>query len=166
MSALKLLFCTAPSNPLSWAIRVRTWSRWSHVALVDGDSVIEAVALKGVVRTPLWRRQAVDPRWAISALPCRDPSAVIEAATTQLGKPYDYTAVAGLGLRRVWKDADSWFCSELVAWAFDQGGSPLFRTESMRRVTPENLWMLRPAEMLSQDLSSTIPTTEPAKELP
>jgi uncharacterized protein YycO len=145
MGAVSLLFCTNPGNPLSWAIRACSWSRWSHVGLIDGDSVVEAVALKGVVRTPLAQRQAEDPRWAISHLPCRDPSVVIAEAVLQIGKPYDYTAVLGLGLHRVWKDDDSWFCSELVAYAFDRAGSPLFRADSLRRVTPQDLWMLQPA---------------------
>ncbi|MCP1375404.1 YiiX/YebB-like N1pC/P60 family cysteine hydrolase [Dyella lutea] len=146
MSAINLLFCTNRSNPLSWMIRAGSWSRWSHVALVDGDYVIEAVAIHGVVRTPLAKRQAQDPSWCMSALPCRDPAAIIAAAHTQLGKPYDYTGVLGIGLHREWQQDDSWFCSELVAWSFAQGGDPLFRTASVRRVTPEDIWMLQPAD--------------------
>jgi uncharacterized protein YycO len=166
MSAVDLLFCTNPRNPLSWAIRASTWSPWSHVGIVDGDSVIEAVALKGVVRTPLRQRQDEDPRWAISQLPCCDPKAVIAAAASQIGKPYDYTAVIGLGLHRVWKDAHSWFCSELAAWALDEAGSPLFRADSMRRVTPQDLWMLHPADVLSPPRSSTLAVGKPAKDRP
>lgn len=146
MSALELLFCTNPRNPLSWMIRAGSWSRWSHVALVDGEHVIEAVAIHGVVRTPLALRQAQDPTWCISSLPCRNAESILAAARTQLGKPYDYTGVLGIGLHREWQQDDSWFCSELVAWAFAQGGDALFRTESVRRVTPEDLWMLQPAE--------------------
>ena len=37
---------------------------------------------------------------------------------------------------------DSWFCSELIAWAFDQGGTPLFNTDDIHRITPQNLHML------------------------
>lgn len=144
MSAVRLLFCTNPHNPLSWAIRAGSWSRWSHVAVIDGDSVIEAVALKGVTRTSLEDRLRHDPSWAISSLPCKDPAAVIAAAASQLGKPYDYTAVLGLGLHRDWQQDDSWFCSELTAWSFQQAGSPLFRTGASRRVKPQDLWMLQP----------------------
>lgn len=153
MDSVSLLFCTNPRNPLSLAIRACSWSTWSHVALIDGDSVIEAVALNGVVRTPLARRQAADPRWAISPLPCRDADTVIAAAASQIGKPYDYTAVIGLGLHREWRDDDSWFCSELVAWAFVQAGSPLFRSDSLHRVTPQDLWMLRPSGEVAIDAS-------------
>lgn len=142
MNTIKLLFCTNPRNPLSWTIRACTWSEWSHVAIVDGDDVIEAIALNGVVQGSLANRQARDPRWCLVDVPCADPSAVIASARSQIGKPYDYTAVVGLGLHRVWKDADSWFCSELVAWAFEHAGMPLFRTEAVQRVTPQLLWML------------------------
>lgn len=149
MGAVRLLFCTNPRNPFSWCIRAASWSKWSHVAIIDGDSVIEAVAMKGVVRTPISERLGHDPRWAISALPCGNPGGIIKAAASQIGKPYDYTAVLGLGLHRVWKDDDSWFCSELVAWSFDVAGSPLFRPESLRRVTPQELWMLAPTGSLA-----------------
>ena len=67
------------------------------------------------------------------------------AAASQIGKPYDYTAILGLGLRRDWQEEDAWFCSELVAWAFQHAGEPLFRAECLRRVTPQHLWMLAPA---------------------
>lgn len=146
MSSVRLLFCTNPCNPLSLAIRACTWSHWSHVAIIDGDDVIESVALHGVVRTRLDDRLAVDKLWQIVELPCDDPESVLVAARSQIGKPYDYTAIIGLWLHRVWKDADSWFCSELVAWAFAKAGLPLFRAEALQRVTPQHLWMLPPAE--------------------
>jgi uncharacterized protein YycO len=156
MSTIKLLFCTNPRNPLSWAIRACTWSTWSHVAIVDGESIIEAVALQGVIESPLAERQQKDPRWRIAEIPCADPRAVIAAARGQIGKPYDYTAVLGLGLHRVWKDADSWFCSELVAWSFAEAGLPLFRAEALQRVTPQHLWMLPPAGSITNE------TTQPS----
>lgn len=145
MSTLKLLFCTNPRNPLSWAIRACTWSRWSHVAIIDGEDVIESIALHGVVRSKLADRQRQDVRWQIVELPCANPQAVIAVACSQLGMPYDYTAVLGLGLHRDWQETDSWFCSELVAWAFDMAGLPLFRQEAVHRITPQYLWMLQPA---------------------
>jgi len=144
MSQIQLIFCTNPSNPLSWAIRAGSWSRWSHVAVVDGETVIEAIALHGVVRTPLALRQAQDSRWSMSSLPCANPPAVVAAAASQIGKPYDYTGVLGIGLHRNWQEDDSWFCSELVAWAFETGGSALFRPNASHRVTPQHLWMLQP----------------------
>lgn len=144
MPTVRLLFSTT-GNPFSWAIRAFTWSRWSHVSIVDGDEVIEAVAIHGVRRAALLQRldDAVDH--AFADLQCVDPEIVIAAAESQIGKPYDYTAVAGMGLHRDWQEMDSWFCSELIAWAFEEGKSGLFRPGSLHRVSPEHLWMLMPA---------------------
>lgn len=144
MPTITLLFSTT-ANPFSALIRAATWSRWSHVALVDEDTVIEAAALQGVRRVSVI--SAVDRAKDIARvdLPCRDPEAVIQAARSQIGKPYDYTAIVGLSLRRNWQEPDAWFCSELIAWAFDAAGQPLFRPEAIRRITPEHLWMLAPA---------------------
>lgn len=141
MGAISLLFSTS-GHPMSAVIRVGTWSDWSHVAIIDGNEVIEATAPAGVRRFPINHTK----RSAIVELPCRDPQAVIAAAASQIGKPYDFTAIIGLGLHRDWQQEDSWFCSELVAWAFEKVGDPLFRADCLRRVTPQHLWMLSPAK--------------------
>lgn len=146
MGSIDLLFCTNPRNPLSWLIRTGSWSRWSHVGILDGDYIIESVALRGVVRTPIKDRQREDRTWTVAALPCSNPDGVIAAALSQLGKPYDYTAILGLGFHREWQEDDSWFCSELVAEAFERAGCRLFRPDSLHRVTPQHLWMLPPLE--------------------
>lgn len=145
MKTLSLLFCTNPTNPLSWLIRAGSWSQWSHVAIIDGSDVIEAIALHGVVRTALATRQAQDARWQIVSISCADPDAVIAAAKAEIGKGYDYTGVLGVGLHRDWQETGRWFCSELVAHAFQAAGMPLFRDEAMRRITPQHLWQLAPA---------------------
>lgn len=142
MQTVRLLFSTT-GNPFSALIRAATWSRWSHVSIIDDDDmVIEAAALHGVRRVSFVDaiNRAADA--ALVELPCHDPAAVIATAASQIGKPYDYTAIVGLGMRRDWQEDDAWFCSELVAWAFSQGGSPLFRPEALHRVTPQHLWMI------------------------
>ena len=48
MSAVQLLF-TRRRHPGSALIRVTTWSAWSHVDLIDGQSVLGAVALNMVL---------------------------------------------------------------------------------------------------------------------
>lgn len=143
MDHVKILFCTSQKIG-AVAIRAVTWSSFSHVAIIDGDEVIEAT-WPAVRVAPLAEVIAAHSAHAIVELPCRDPQAVIAAAASQIGKPYDYTAILGLGLRRDWQEEDAWFCSELVAWAFQHAGEPLFRAECLRRVTPQHLWMLAPA---------------------
>lgn len=144
MSTITLLF-SMTANPVSAMIRAATWSRWSHVAIVDGDHVIEAVALHGVRRVPLTEAIARAKNHALVELPCRNYKAIIAAATSQIGKPYDYTAVLGIGLHRDWQSADAWYCAELVAWSYAQANEPLFRAEALRRVTQEHIFMLAPA---------------------
>lgn len=138
---VQLLF--SRSNTLaSRAIQLATWSDWSHVSLLDGDHAIEAVMGHGVRRIPTATAIQCTSRGALLAFPARDPARIIKTVTSQIGKPYDYSAVFGLGLRRDWQEDDAWFCSELVAWAFQQAGEPLFRAECLRRVTPQHLYML------------------------
>ncbi|MCU1718681.1 YiiX/YebB-like N1pC/P60 family cysteine hydrolase [Pseudomonas sp. 5P_3.1_Bac2] len=141
--SVRLLFSTS-RYPFSLLIRASTWSRWSHVALVDADRVIEATALAGVRETTLAHAIARASDYCLVDLPAADAPAVIAAARSQLGKPYDWSAIAGLGLHRDWQDDDAWFCSELVAWAAHQGGARWLRPEALRRATPQHLWMLAP----------------------
>lgn len=141
MNVVQLLFTTT-RWPASWLIRAGTWSAWSHVALVDGDQVIESVMGHGVRRVSLYSAIRRASRHALVNLPTRNPALIVAAAAAQIGKPYDYTAILGLGLHRDWQEDDAWFCSELVAWAFQQAGEPLFRAECLRRVTPQHLYML------------------------
>ena len=139
---MRLLFCTS-RLPGAALIRAVTWSPWSHVVIVDGDEAIEAV-WPAVRVVPVTKVLASHGRYAFADLPCTDPAAVIAAARSQVGKPYDLSALFGLLAHRDWQEEDRWFCSELVAWAFDQGGSPLFRREANHRITPQHLWMLAP----------------------
>ena len=162
MPIARLLFSTS-NSPFSALIRAATWSHWSHVAIVDGETVIEATATAGVVRTPLWRALARSKHYALVDLPCADPLAAIAAAAGEIGKPYDYSAILGLALRRDWQEDDAWFCSELVAWAFDVSGQPLIRAEMARRITPHHLWLLPPATPgaeQSAHVSFSVPLTQ------
>lgn len=154
MNTVRLMFSTT-RWPLSALIRTATWSRWSHVALVDGETVLEAVAVHGVRRAPLADAIARAADYAFVDLPARDPAAVLSAAASQLGKPYDYTALLGLALRRDWQESDAWFCSEYAAWAFLAAGQPLLRAEVVRRVTPQHLWMLLPADQAGASAPNT-----------
>jgi uncharacterized protein YycO len=137
---MRVLFSTS-KLPGAALIRAVTWSDWSHVAVIDGEEVIEAT-WPAVRVSALADVLAKHSRNIIVDIPCQDPAAVLAALRSQVGKPYDLTALFGLLVRRDWQEPDAWFCSELVAWAFDQGGSPLFRREALYRVTPQHLWMI------------------------
>lgn len=123
-------------------LRAALWSPWSHCAIVDGSEVIEAAVGAGVRARPLADLLADSSRHDTVTFTARDAPAVVAAARSQIGKPYDYAGVLGIGIRRRWQDDDAWFCSELVAWAFEQGGAPLFRTQHWR-ITPRDLYLPR-----------------------
>ena len=62
-------------------------------------------------------------------------------AHAQLGKPYDYSALLGVLAHRDWHADDRWYCSELIAAAFESVGLPLLRSEFADRVTPATLYL-------------------------
>lgn len=75
------------------------------------------------------------------AYPCADPDAGWAWALTQQGLPYDIGALFGFLLHRDWACAGRWFCSELVAFAFQVSGSPFCRPGLTWRIPPQLLWM-------------------------
>lgn len=133
-------------HPVSYAIRVGTVSAISHAMLYVGDGrIVEAIG-SGVREVPLV--DAIDD--AILAVAYRDSrvdaakaSAIVAYARAQVGKPYNYTGVAGTGFRVLYPlharvieglrrltgtgdaDAGSFYCSELVFAAFEAAGIPL-----------------------------------------
>lgn len=127
----------------SVAIRTATWSPWSHVDVILPDGrMIGATLEHGVAFATLGERLRKASRAAVVEFPAADPDAVYAALLSQLGKPYDWTAIAGMVIRnRNWQEDDSWFCSELIAWAFSQAGQPIFRESLVDRITPQHLWM-------------------------
>lgn len=130
----------------SWLIRKVTWSRWSHVAiLVDPGHLIDStfthrgVKLRTVTEA---LKDAADYTYVDFYVP--SAAAVRMVARDELDKPYDWTALFGLWLKRDWQEPDSWFCSELVAYCFERAGCPLFRDGTTSRITPRDLWFIDP----------------------
>ena len=143
---MKLFFCTN-DLPAAVAIRVFTWSNWSHVGIIDGDEIIEAVWPKVRV-SKLEEAKNKYKSWVIAEVKTKNDAEIIKAVRSQVGKPYDIGAIFGFLARRNWEKTDKWFCSELVAWAFSQANEPLFRPGTFSRVTPQHLWMISNKETL------------------
>lgn len=120
----------------SLILRGFLWSRWSHVGIIDGDEVIEAIAWKGVVCRSL--KEMIEESSNYEIREFNGDEKVIQAARTQLGKKYDWAGVFGIAGRRKWQNAEAWFCSELAAWAFTASGFPLFRRDAFR-ITPRDI---------------------------
>jgi uncharacterized protein YycO len=140
---MRLLFSRAHSLS-SLLIRFVTWGRWSHVSIIeDGANVIDSTFLHGGVRRrPLLDVVAASSHFEVVDLALPDEAAAIAWARSQIGKPYDWSAVLGI-LFRVgsWSDPSRWFCSEFAESAVLAGGLKRFR-EDASRITPEHSWMV------------------------
>lgn len=133
MKTIVLQF-SANNGVASRLIRWFTWSPYSHVDFVlDNGKLLGAQTNGGVlVRAP-------DSYSKVLRVAVEAPDAVLEYAQSQIGKPYDYSGIFGIILRSNWHRSKNWFCSELVAWSFQQAKHPLLRTENTSRITPRDL---------------------------
>ena len=60
----------------------------------------------------------------------------------QVGKPYDTRAIVGFAAGRNWRDADAWFCSELIAAALEACGFfPYPLASPINKIDPDDLYL-------------------------
>lgn len=61
----------------------------------------------------------------------------------QCGKPYDFLAIAGILFHRDWRKSNRWFCSELVAAAFEAVGHPIVNAPNgkVNRISPRDCYL-------------------------
>lgn len=148
---LKILFGCS-QLPGALAIRGWTWSDWSHTALlfdepsiVDTPEIIEAVAFKGVISTGYTEflkryKYVASVDIELTETQYREALALSRA---QLGKGYDWFAIAGIVFKRDWHRPDRWICSEMCPWVLESVGNPIIRTDNkLNRVVPQHLWIL------------------------
>lgn len=124
----------------SLLLRFFTFSRWSHVGIVYGDSVVEASILR--VRTiPLCEFKLEYPEWEMGDLPCADEAKARDYAYSRVGNLYDFGGLLAFPFRlRNWQASSRDFCSELPVCAAQVGGTEYVR--DVHRVTPELLYQL------------------------
>lgn len=130
---ITLQFTTKPL-PFAWLIRTATWSRISHVDFVLPDGRLLGARGSGGVAIREPGEYSHCERFHVEA-----PADVLKLAASQIGKPYDWAGILGFATRQNWQSEDKWFCSELVAWAFQEAGFPLLRAERASRITPRDL---------------------------
>lgn len=113
------------------------WGPWSHCGLVDGQAVIEALALKGgVVRTPLADVLARSSEHELVDIACLRPELGLEWARSTIGQPYDWTGVLAIPLRaRDWQAPGRWYCSEHLEVALVRAGVTRWRL-GMHGISP------------------------------
>lgn len=149
MNHATILFVRKSWNPVSWIIR---WAlpvsrfklaRSSHSMILDGDHVIHATMLHGVVRQPInevFRDQSLVARKEYEV---PDLQAGLDWARKQIGKKYDFKGAFGLSLEpdRQWQEDDKWFCHELSASFIHNAGRHIFG--ECGHVTDSHLLMVR-----------------------
>ena len=150
------------STSLEWQsgiIRRMCHSPFSHVDCLDADGNCigasdspKAPCLKGnpngvAVRPPEYQVFGIRKIAEIHTTP--DIEAKFYAnIESQLGKPFDDGALYAflspdVSTERNWREADSWFCSELVTWALENAGFwPYEILVSKNRVSPADLLLM------------------------
>jgi hypothetical protein len=154
---LQIQFSTSTAFT-SGIIRRLTHSPFSHVDFVLDDGTLLGVSgvdpsindLGGVRIRPhnAWP-YLTKPK--VAHLNCTDVVAirVIDAAMSQIDKPFDTTAMWGMledqatEKLRNWRDPAAWFCSEYVAWSLETGGLFPYTLAVMKnRVSPADVLLL------------------------
>lgn len=125
----------------SKVIRWFTYSDFSHVDVVLPDgTLLGARANGGVKIRPAGYEKFIKTARFVADVPADVEAKIYAFLHAQVGKPYDKTGIVNLVFqKRNWHDDDSWFCSELVAAAFEAAGWPLVVVPDPERVTPRDL---------------------------
>lgn len=127
-------------NDTIWSslIRWAQWSEYSHVSVIIGDDVISARFWGGVQREALSSLLAHASGYIVATVDASDKKRVEAFILGEVGKPYDWKAVIGIGIHRDWHDDKAWCCSELVAAALEYAGTRVV-SKQISRVTPQDL---------------------------
>lgn len=140
---ITLRFSTDPRSITGILIRGVTWSEFSHVDVCTPDGKLLGAQIDGVKARPAGYA-AKSCRFLYlqtDKLTAEQEKKFWEFLDAQIGKPYDFGAIAGILIHRDWRNPNKWFCSELVAAAFEYAGVPLLRTDFIDRVSPGQLLM-------------------------
>lgn len=120
----------------SLAIRLFTWSNWSHVAAIleDGNTIIESTAKEGVRLSTLSQFKKEYPDYLVVDLPAT--KGWENRLRKHLYKPYDWAAIFDFVFRTEWQSPSKWVCSELIA-----AECGYINSRFTRRITPQHLLM-------------------------
>jgi len=143
--SIRIQIVTEKLNPISAAIRFSTRNWSSHAEFVDTEAktTLGARSDGGVQLRPCARDRYSRIEQFVTSV---GMDAAYKWALTQVGKPYDYSAIIGMAIDRDWRDESKYFCSELIALAFEKVGYPLLSTRpsvGAYRITPRDLLLSR-----------------------
>lgn len=134
-----------PQGLLGRLISWQTRGEYSHTALALGGSVWEVGGGYGLDPVTWYPESWLQGEWDRRYVLLTDAQAqqMRDWLSEQEGKKYDLTMVARFVSRRgeARKSSGKWFCSELVAAAFEHVGLPLFQDTEPWEVAPS--WLPR-----------------------
>lgn len=145
METIKVVFSRNNHSLFSHAVRFVTWSPWSHVAImIDDNTVIESTFKRRGVKVDSFENfKTRATHCEIREFQVNDRNAIIRAAKSKIGEPYNVIGLIGLFLHiGSWKGIGTEFCSEFVEFAFAIGGTLLFNEKFKARIVPQHIYML------------------------
>jgi hypothetical protein len=143
------------NDVVSDSIRAFEYGFWaSHTeALMPDGTLLGAHAEGGVQARPHNYDQGKFTRELYVHLPATagEVDSFQTFLRSQIGRPYDFKAIAGIVAQRDWQAQDSWICSELIAAALCACGFfPAHLATELNHITPRDVLL-----MLSSRLSIT-----------
>lgn len=136
---LKIRF-SANILPLSWVVRAWCLSKVSHVEFIfdDGTTILPSIGLNRTVLT-ISRPYTWNWDFAID-ISKEEELKILDWCKSQIGVPYDLTALAPLNIliprkKKNWYDPSHWMCSEFCAYALHFVGYKLFDLDT-KKITP------------------------------
>lgn len=137
---MKIKF-TSTWLPLSPLIMLWTWSKCSHCEFEFSDGMIIVPAMEaGRVIATKNRKFTWEYEFDLST---EQEQILRQWAEEEIGKPYDYTALAPLNVlipraKKQWKDHSRWMCSEFCAMGLEKIGIKLF-PDNYKKISPGDL---------------------------
>jgi hypothetical protein len=148
MAAITFQF-SARESLSSEAIRMFEHGPWSHVdAVMPEGSLLGARAehINGIPSGVQIRPSDYLPFSVKKIVSLEVPQDVADKfyalATSQIGKPYDFEALAGVFIGRNWRDEGSWDCSEVMAWCLESSVLHHPLAVPCNRVTPDDFYLV------------------------
>jgi uncharacterized protein YycO len=141
------LFFTTSRNFFSWAIRQRTWGKFSHVQIVTRITEQEKIEVISADAQGVYCRDAREEEFehfAILTYPemtDKERENVCKFCFHQIGKPYDFVGLASFLLYKELQDDNRWFCSEFAYVAYKQAGIRLQRRVKQDFISPRDLYI-------------------------
>ncbi|MEB3286186.1 MAG: hypothetical protein VKJ04_01650 [Vampirovibrionales bacterium] len=129
------IIVTRDRTPISWWLRVKTGSEWSHVCLAGENKTVYTTSMFGFEHR-LLEDYLKRKSFAVYRFPGLQKEQIdygLKLCHQELNKPYAYSDLfrmilqnyRGRGVKQIKHDSQNFFCSEFVAYVYWQMGLKL-----------------------------------------